>query len=84
MALGTGGVFGWVGRATPAKNVGTVGGIIAAAGGLGGYFPPLVMGATYDPESNSYLVGLTLLAVFCLAAFLLALVVRHGGRKAEK
>ena len=29
-------------------------------------------------------LGLTLLAVFCLAAFLLALVVRHGGRKAEK
>ncbi|MCT2360162.1 MULTISPECIES: nitrate/nitrite transporter [Kocuria] len=84
LGLGTGGVFGWVGRATPAKNVGTVGGIIAAAGGLGGYFPPLVMGATYDPESNSYFVGLTLLAVFCLAAFLLALVVRHGGRKAEK
>ena len=37
LGLGTGGVFGWVGRATPAKNVGTVGGIIAAAGGLGGY-----------------------------------------------
>lgn len=74
---------GWVGRPPP-RTWAPWGGIIAAAGGLGGYFPPLVMGATYDPESNSYFVGLTLLAVFCLAAFLLALVVRHGGRKAEK
>ena len=83
LGLGTGGVFAWVGRATPAANVGTVGGVIAAAGGLGGYFPPLVMGATYDPENNSYFVGLMLLAVFCLAALLLSLVVRHGGRDRE-
>ena len=27
LGLGTGGVFGWVGRATPAKNVGTVGAV---------------------------------------------------------
>ena len=62
LGLGTGGVFAWVGRAAPAKDVGTIGGIIAAAGGLGGYVPPLVMGATYDAENNSYFVGLTLLA----------------------
>ena len=83
LGLGTGGVFGWVGRAAPAKEVGTIGGIIAAAGGLGGYFPPLVMGATYNEEHNSYFVGLMLLAVFALLALLLSLVVRNGGRKSE-
>ena len=80
LGLGTGGVFGWVGRAAPAKDVGTIGGIIAAAGGLGGYFPPLVMGATYNPENNSYFVGLTLLAVFAVLSLLLALTVRNGGK----
>ena len=36
-------------------------GIVGAAGGLGGYFPPLVMGATYDSVGNDYTVGLVLL-----------------------
>ena len=84
LGLGTGGVFAWVGRAAPAKDVGTVGGIIAAAGGLGGYFPPLVMGATYDAENNSYFVGLMLLAVFAVAALVLALTVRNGGKADER
>ena len=84
LGLGTGGVFGWVGRAAPAKDVGTIGGIIAAAGGLGGYFPPLVMGATYNAEHNSYFVGLTLLAGFAILSLLLALTVRNGGKVDER
>ena len=48
LGLGTGGVFAWVAAAAPAERVGSVTGIVGAAGGLGGYFPPLVMGATYD------------------------------------
>ena len=84
LGLGTGGVFAWVGRAAPVQDVGTVGGIIAAAGGLGGYFPPLVMGATYDPENRSYFVGLTLLAVFAAVGFLLTFTVRNGGKVDER
>ncbi|MCQ1985706.1 MFS transporter [Arthrobacter sp. zg-Y844] len=80
LGLGTGGVFAWVGRAAPAQDVGTVGGIIAAAGGLGGYFPPLVMGATYDPANRSYFVGLMLLAAFAAVALLLTFTVRNGGK----
>jgi NNP family nitrate/nitrite transporter-like MFS transporter len=38
-------------------------GVVAAAGGLGGYFPPLVMGATYHAETNSYWLGLWLLVL---------------------
>ena len=53
----------------PAKSVGSVTGIVAAAGGLGGYFPPLVMGATYDQVDNNYTIGLLLLVATALVAF---------------
>lgn len=68
LGVGTGGVFAWVARRAPAKSVGSVTGVVAAAGGLGGYFPPLVMGATYDPVDNDYTVGLLLLVVTALIA----------------
>jgi MFS transporter, NNP family, nitrate/nitrite transporter len=69
LGVGTGGVFAWVARRAPAKSVGSVTGIVAAAGGLGGYFPPLVMGATYDPVDNDYTIGLLLLVATALVAF---------------
>lgn len=68
LGIGTGGVFAWVARRAPAKSVGSVTGIVAAAGGLGGYFPPLVMGATYDRMGNDYTVGLLLLVATALVA----------------
>ncbi|GAA3766329.1 nitrate/nitrite transporter [Microbacterium kribbense] len=63
MGLGMGAVFAWVGPSTPPERVGAVSGMVAAAGGLGGYFPPLVMGATYHPDTNSYWLGLWLLVL---------------------
>ncbi len=48
LGVGMGAVFGWVPRLAPPDKVGSISGVVAAAGGLGGYFPPLVMGATYD------------------------------------
>ncbi|MGV0772535.1 nitrate/nitrite transporter [Mycobacterium syngnathidarum] len=69
LGIGTGGVFAWVARRSPAKEVGSVTGIVAAAGGLGGYFPPLVMGATYDSVNHNYTVGLLLLVATALLAF---------------
>lgn len=69
LGIGTGGVFAWVARRSPAKEVGSVTGIVAAAGGLGGYFPPLVMGATYDAVDHDYSVGLLLLVATALVAF---------------
>ncbi len=72
LGLGAGGVFAWVARRTPPERVGSVTGIVGAAGGLGGYFPPLVMGATYDEDTHSYTVGLMLLCVTAVGAFLFA------------
>jgi NNP family nitrate/nitrite transporter-like MFS transporter len=68
LGIGTGGVFAWVARLAPIERVGTVTGIVGAAGGLGGYFPPLVMGATYDASDNNYTVGLSLLCATCVIA----------------
>ena len=74
LGLGTGGVFAWVARRAPADRVGSVAGIVGAAGGLGGFFPPLVMGATYDEADHSYTIGLVLLCVTAVVAFLFVLL----------
>lgn len=73
LGLGMGSVFGWIGRLAPATKVGAVTGVVAAAGGLGGYVPPLIMGATYDPVNKSYAIGLWLLVATAAAALVLTL-----------
>ncbi|MDF9276701.1 MFS transporter [Arthrobacter sp. EH-1B-1] len=78
LGLGAGGVFAWVGVLSPPEKVGAVAGIVSAAGGLGGYFPPLIMGATYDAEDNSYFIGLMLLTVTALVALLFTLFAVKG------
>jgi NNP family nitrate/nitrite transporter-like MFS transporter len=70
LGIGTGGVFAWLARAAPADRVGAVTGIVGAAGGLGGFFPPLVLGATYDSVGHDYTVGLALLCATSLLALL--------------
>lgn len=77
MGLGMGSVFAWIGPSTPPEKVGAVSGVVAAAGGLGGYFPPLVMGATYHPESNSYSLGLWLLVLVGAFALVVAGMLRN-------
>ncbi len=80
MGLGMGAVFAWVGPSTPPDKVGAVTGVVAAAGGLGGYFPPLVMGATYHADTNSYALGLWLLVLVGAGALVVAGMLR-GTRK---
>ena len=73
LGLGTGGVFAWVAKTAPPDRVGSVTGIVGAAGGLGGFFPPLVMGATYNEADHSYTIGLALLCVVATLALLFTL-----------
>lgn len=68
LGIGTGGVFAWLTKLAPPERVGTVTGLVSAAGGLGGYFPPLVMGATYNAADNNYHIGLLLLCIVCAVA----------------
>jgi len=79
LGLGTGAVFAWVAQLAPPERVGSVTGVVGAAGGLGGFFPPLVMGATYDAAAHSYTVGLTLLCI--VAALALTYTVIGAGRR---
>ncbi|MEV4244859.1 MFS transporter [Streptosporangium canum] len=69
LGLGTGGVFALVARLVEPSKVGTVTGLVGAAGGLGGYFPPLVMGVVYS-ATGAYVIGYVLLAATALAALL--------------
>lgn len=78
MGLGMGAVFAWIGPSTPPDKVGAVSGVVAAAGGLGGFFPPLVMGATYNEETNSYALGLWLLVLVGAAALVVAGMLRDA------
>ena len=80
LGLGTGGVFAWVARQAPPDRVGSVTGIVGAAGGLGGFFPPLVMGATYEAMWPGYAVGLALLALTAFGALAFTLL---GIRRAK-
>ncbi|HMM48124.1 MAG TPA: MFS transporter [Miltoncostaeaceae bacterium] len=73
--LGTGAVFKLVAQEFP-DLVGTVTGVVGAAGGLGGFFPPLVMAMTKS-LTGSYLVGFLLLALTaCLALAVLQMMGR--------
>lgn len=76
--LGTGAVFKLVAQDFP-DRVGAVTGVVGAAGGLGGFFPPLVM-AFVNSVTGSYLVGFLLLAITALCAFAVLQVMRRGAR----
>jgi MFS transporter, NNP family, nitrate/nitrite transporter len=68
--IGNGAVFKLVAQYFP-KNTGLAGGLVGAAGGLGGFFPPLIMGVVRD-HTGSYALGFIVLAT--LAAICLALL----------
>ena len=66
-AAGT--VFALVARVAPADKVGSVTGVVGAAGGLGGFIPPLIMGVVYGVSGN-YALGYVLLALVAAGAAL--------------
>lgn len=61
LGIGNGAVFALVGRKVPAGRVGSVTGLVGAAGGLGGFLPPIVMGLVFQ-ATGSYAIGLMLLS----------------------
>jgi NNP family nitrate/nitrite transporter-like MFS transporter len=62
LGAGSGAVFALVARLVAPERVGSVTGVVGAAGGLGGFFPPLVMGLIYG-SLNDYTWGFVLLAI---------------------
>jgi NNP family nitrate/nitrite transporter-like MFS transporter len=68
LGAGNGAVFRLVPEYFP-RETGTVTGLVGAAGGLGGFFPPLVVGLIRS-QTGSYTTGFVFLsgfAVICLA-----------------
>lgn len=81
LGTGTGAVFKLVAAWFPGR-VGAVTGIVGAAGGLGGFFPPLVMAFVYE-ATGGYLIGFGLMALVAVAC-LLVLAAVHGAPAAER
>ncbi len=78
IGLGNGAVFKLVPEYFP-RSVGGVTGLVGAAGGLGGFFPPLVLGVVRQ-ATGSFTAGFILLGVFALVCLgVLALTERSTG-----
>ncbi len=65
IGLGNGAVFKLVAQYFP-DDTGTVTGLVGATGGLGGFFPPLVLGVIKS-RTGEYAPGFMLLTLFCVA-----------------
>ncbi|HYV07599.1 MAG TPA: MFS transporter, partial [Blastocatellia bacterium] len=84
LGLGNGAVFKLVPEYFP-RETGTVTGLVGAAGGLGGFFPPLVLGVIRG-QTGSYALGFVFLAGFALVCFAVNYLVflrRHEDRGIE-
>ncbi|KRF35145.1 MFS transporter [Nocardioides sp. Soil805] len=80
LGAGSGAVFALIARVTEPARVGGVTGLVGAAGGLGGFVPPLLMGYVYG-QTDSYAIGLWLLAI--TAALTLAMTLTVVRRTAQ-
>jgi len=67
IGLGNGAVFKLVPEYFP-QSVGAVTGLVGAAGGLGGFFPPLVLGMVRQ-ATGTFTPGFVLLALFAMICF---------------
>lgn len=81
LGLGTGAVFALVAATSEPSVVGSVTGFVGAAGGLGGFVPPLVMSAVHA-ATGSYSLGIVLLLLATLGAVAVTLAVARGARRA--
>ncbi|HLQ79807.1 MAG TPA: MFS transporter, partial [Brachybacterium sp.] len=83
LGLGSGAVFALVSQTSDPSVVGSVTGFVGAAGGLGGFVPPLVMAAIHT-FSGSYSVGILLLLLATLGAMAVTVSIARGARRAER
>ena len=84
LGSGTGATFALIAKVTDPSRVGGVTGLVGAAGGLGGFVPPLIMGYVYG-RNDSYAIGLVLLALTAALTLVLTLtVVRRTAAAGER
>ena len=73
LGLGNGAVFKLVAEAFP-RQTGAVTGLVGAAGGLGGFFPPILMGVVRD-ITGGYAIGFMLLSELALGCLIINVLV---------
>ena len=81
LGAASGAVFALVAELVEPARVGAVTGIVGAAGGLGGFVPPLVMGVVYGATGH-YAIGLGLLAAVGLGTAVFAFLGFRASRPA--
>jgi MFS transporter, NNP family, nitrate/nitrite transporter len=74
LGSGSGATFALIAKVTDPSRVGGVTGLVGAAGGLGGFIPPLIMGYVYG-RTDSYAIGLWMLSITAALALLLTVTV---------
>ncbi len=84
LGSGAGATFALIAKVTDPSRVGGVTGLVGAAGGLGGFVPPLIMGYVYG-RTDSYAIGLVLLSVTAALTLVLTVtVVRRTERRHDQ
>lgn len=87
LGIGNGVVFKLVAEYFP-KDTGTVGGMVGAAGGLGGFFLPIIMGTIRDYTNNNSLgfIFISLVCLMCLSFMEKKTFIKRGSKitRAEK
>jgi MFS transporter, NNP family, nitrate/nitrite transporter len=83
LGAGSGAVFALVALLAPGTKVGSVTGVVGAAGGLGGFVPPLVMGTLYG-AFDSYALGLAALAVVAAGSLAFTVTVVQRSLRSEE
>ena len=81
LGAGSGAVFKLVPQEFP-ENAGAATGIVGAAGGLGGFFPPVFVGQIKD-HTGSYTYGFVGLLAFTVVSLLLAVTLMHTTARRE-
>ncbi len=74
LGSGSGATFALIAQVTDPARVGGVTGLVGAAGGLGGFVPPLIMGFV-SGRTDSYAIGLFRLSVTAALTLVLTLTV---------
>jgi NNP family nitrate/nitrite transporter-like MFS transporter len=82
LGIGNGAVFKLVPREFP-DATGAATGIVGAAGGLGGFFPPLLLGVVKDSTGDFVLAFVMLVAFAWMCAGLAAGSIGRGGPQDE-
>lgn len=80
---GSGAVFALIAEMVDTNRIGSTTGFVGAAGGLGGFVPPLLLSALYE-RTGSYVMGLMLLALTSALCLLVTLTLTRKARNSHR